>query len=88
MDTTPTKLTGDRSQCAVCGLLFTSTSSFDRHRTGGFITGRRCRTVDELRTIGFEPNERGFWRKALTAEQRTQLNSLRSTITIKEFIHG
>jgi hypothetical protein len=87
MDTTTPRLTGDRSQCTACGLLFTSTSSFDRHRTGGFTTDRRCKTSDELRAVGFQPNERGFWRKALTPEQRLLLTSLRST-TVKEFTNG
>jgi hypothetical protein len=86
MDTITRKLTGDQSQCTACGLLFTATSSFDKHRTGSYATGRRCKTTDELRVIGFEPNGRGHWRKALTDEQRSNLFTLRSTT--KEFTNG
>jgi hypothetical protein len=80
-------LRGDQCQCPSCGLLFTSTSSFDKHRTGSYGSGRRCRTTDELHVIGFEPNSRGYWRKALTEEQRSKLFTLRSTTT-KELNHA
>lgn len=89
MSLTSPKLTGDRSQCAACGLLFTSSSSFDKHRTGSYAAGRRCKTTNELRAIGFEPNERGHWRKALTDEQRAKLLTLRpSTITTENNRHA
>jgi len=60
---TPLKLSGQRSKCATCGLHFTSTSSFDDHRTGKIGTSsRRCLSTDELSAKGFEPNALGFWR--------------------------
>jgi hypothetical protein len=80
-------LRGNQSLCAACGLLFTSTSSFDQHRTGSYATGRRCKTTDELRAIGFEPNARGHWRKALTIEQRSKLFTLRPSTTTTEINH-
>ena len=89
MDTPQPKLTGDRSQCAACGLLFTNSSSFDKHRTGSYVSGRRCKTTDELRAMGFEPNASGHWRKTLTDEQRAKLFTLRpSTITIENNHHA
>ncbi len=57
------KLTGGQSQCGACGLLFTSTHSFDEHRTGAHGINRRCLTETELRAAGLEPTGRGFWRK-------------------------
>ena len=88
MSTTP-KLTGQQSRCAACGLLFTATSSFDKHRTGSYATGRRCKTTDELRATGFEPNARDMWRKAITDEQRVKLFTLRtSTTTIENYHHA
>lgn len=74
-------LTGDRCQCSACGLLFKSTSAFDHHRTGNYAAGRHCLTVDELRAMGWAANDAGFWRKALTDEQRSKLFSTRPTIT-------
>jgi hypothetical protein len=83
------KLAGQQSRCIACGLLFTSTNSFDQHRTGSYTTGRRCKTTDELRAIGFEPNARGLWRKTLTIEQRAKLFALRpSTITTENNHHA
>jgi hypothetical protein len=88
VDTTTPKLTGDRSQCTACGLLFTSTSSFDKHCTAGFTTDRRrCKTGDELRAAGWQPTERGFWRKALTAAQRAKIFTLRPSTTTTENNH-
>jgi hypothetical protein len=65
-----------RSECTACGLVFTSVSSFDMHRVGGFgdpiydrrgrLTGyskptRRCLTLDEMRTKGMVQTEKGQW---------------------------
>ena len=56
-----TTLTGQRSQCAACGRLFTTTANFDRHRTGPY-TARRCLSATELVAKGYSPNAAGFWR--------------------------
>jgi hypothetical protein len=55
------KLTGDRNQCPSCGLHFNSTAAFDKHRTGKFETGRRCRTQDEMTGAGMALRADGFW---------------------------
>jgi hypothetical protein len=58
------RLTGTRCRCAVCGKNFNSTSSFDRHRYGDYQqrgANRRCRTWQELRTLGWTVNKAGFW---------------------------
>jgi hypothetical protein len=49
--------------CSGCGLDFKSVSAFDSHRTGRHGPERRCLTEQELRDKGFEPNDKGFWRK-------------------------
>jgi len=60
-------LTSGRCQCAGCGLPFTSTREFDRHRVGtyakpGEVRGlRRCLTPTELEARGWRINPRGFW---------------------------
>ena len=70
------KLTGAQSECAACGLLFKSVGGFESHRVGehGWGNTRRCLTESELRAKGFEPNEKGFWRRpcADVAERRTR----------------
>jgi hypothetical protein len=87
-------LRGDQCQCPSCGLLFTSTSGFDRHRTGSFASGRQCKPEAELRAAGWEPNARGFWRKAITEEQRLRLIAARTSTTTRaaaahqEQLHG
>lgn len=61
------RLTGSRCQCAACGQLFNSTSTFYRHRVGdyakpGELKGyRRCLFVPELLAKGWSRNEAGFW---------------------------
>ena len=61
------RLTGGRCQCSQCGLFFTGTREFDRHRTGSFgeigqCNGdRRCLSVPELEARGWQMTERGFW---------------------------
>lgn len=52
----------DHCWCSICGLHFTSVRPFDEHRTGD-IDHRRCRTEDELRERGLEPNQLGRWRR-------------------------
>src|SRR3546814_2559523 len=61
------RLTGNRCQCAACGLHFTSAREFDRHRIGRYAElgqwqgARRCLTVAELQARGWRTNARGFW---------------------------
>ena len=80
-------LRGNQSLCAACGLLFTNTSSFDQHRAGSYASGRHCKSEAELRANGFEPNERGHWRKALTEEQRVTLFALRPSTNTNKVQH-
>lgn len=65
------KLYGGRSRCGRCGLGFTSTSAFDGHRAGPFET-RRCLSAVELRSRGWRPNTRGFWRVPAPPEAFTK----------------
>ncbi|WP_425490983.1 hypothetical protein [Luteimonas panaciterrae] len=61
------RLTGNRCQCAACGLLFSSVREFDRHRTGAYARPgelthkRRCLTPTELAELGWRTNAQGFW---------------------------
>lgn len=61
------RLTGNRCQCAGCGLLFSSTREFDRHRIGAYSErkggchGRRCLSVQEMVAKAWRCNARGFW---------------------------
>lgn len=65
---------GAACRCTICGLDFTSIGPFDEHRTGKVHhrdpakDTRRCRTPDELRERGLEPNESGQWRHPRPAE--------------------
>ena len=53
--------------CTVCHLTFTSIGPFDDHRTGSHTHDtRRCRTQEEIRARGYEPNHLGYWRKPRT----------------------
>ncbi|AUT62894.1 hypothetical protein C2L65_25315 [Paraburkholderia terrae] len=55
-------LSGDRNQCAECGLLFASTPVFYRHRVGSADDGsRRCLTAAEMPRAGIEQDDNGFW---------------------------
>ena len=69
------RLSGDRNQCACCGLLFNSSAAFDKHRSGTYGTGsglpavRRCLSQPEMVDIGMALNQAGFWvTHRLTAE--------------------
>ncbi|MDR5757890.1 hypothetical protein [Caballeronia sp. LZ035] len=61
------RLSGDRNQCAGCGLLFNSTRAFDKHRAGSYGTGdglpaaRRCLSREEMEQSGMALNAQGFW---------------------------
>ena len=68
-------LRGKVSLCRSCGEVFTTTSTFDRHRTGKYDIaaphyGRRCLTPAELETAGFAKNGRGRWYRANTGVPR------------------
>ena len=54
------KLTHHRCQCAGCREYFNSTLAFDKHRTG-VGAARRCRTPEEMRSIGMSQNPQGWW---------------------------
>lgn len=64
----------DVAHCAVCHLTFTSAGPFEEHRTGDTHPRdpakdtRRCRTPDELRERGMEPNDKGWWRRPRPAD--------------------
>ena len=49
------------AHCATCHLTFTAVGGFDFHRFHG-----QCRTEEELRGKGYEPNSDGHWRKPMT----------------------
>lgn len=60
------KLVGQRCQCAGCGQGFNRVSTFDKHRTGDFVSAsgpntRRCLTPDEMAAKGWTLNAAGFW---------------------------
>ena len=54
------KLIGRRSQCTVCGEVFTCPSSFDKHRRGKVGIDRHCIPVRQ--TEGWGQNRAGLWR--------------------------
>jgi hypothetical protein len=61
-------LRGKRCLCPSCGKYFTSTATFDKHRTGTFKPmTRRCFSEAELIAKGWEPDARGAWRKPAAA---------------------
>lgn len=55
------KLTGQRNQCRGCSQYFNSNTAFDKHRTGDYEHGRRCRTPEEMIAKGMSLNATGFW---------------------------
>lgn len=44
--------------CPTCHLTFKSVTGFDKHRLAG-----ECRTADEMRACGYEPDANGHWRR-------------------------
>lgn len=56
--------------CATCHLTFGSSSGFDEHRDR---KEGRCRTPDELRTRGLEPDEDGHWRKPMSDAAKARI---------------
>ena len=52
----------DRCRCTVCGLYFTSSYAFSRHRIGKVgIPGRRCLMPEELSRRGWIQIPSGHW---------------------------
>src|SRR5262249_53671831 len=50
-----------RCRCPTCGKYFASTAAFDRHRTGAFNGGRRCRSEAEMLARGMAKAAGGHW---------------------------
>lgn len=60
------KLSGNRCQCAGCGLYFNSEGAFNKHRTGSFYEKtRRCMSVDEMKEAGMAVASSGYWVSSL-----------------------
>ena len=63
--------------CNACNEDFASLSAFDEHRVGKHaylyseeqVDGRRCRTPDELRSLGMRKDSRGRWRLPIRGTQ-------------------
>jgi hypothetical protein len=51
----------DKCQCPACAMFFNSTYAFDMHRTGRVGRDRRCRTADELVSLGWSRNKTGHF---------------------------
>jgi hypothetical protein len=51
----------DRCRCSGCDKYFASTAAFDRHRTGDFRSGRRCRSEAEMLVRGMAKAANGYW---------------------------
>lgn len=66
-------LTGQRNQCRGCDQHFNSNAAFDKHRTGDYKTGRRCRTPEEMIAKGMSLNAAGFWVTKNMPSDRTAL---------------
>ena len=62
-------LSGDRNQCPTCGKFFNSTAAFEKHRVGTYEEGRRCRTTEEMLSIGMAPNSTDWWVTALMTQE-------------------
>lgn len=50
------------AHCTKCHQSFGGIRGFDFHRIG-HVDHRRCRTPEQLRGFGYEPNDRGIWRR-------------------------
>lgn len=51
-----------KSTCRACGCIFSSVSSFDRHRVGKHEPmERRCLSVEEMCNRGMTQNAKGWW---------------------------
>lgn len=58
--------------CSLCHMTFMSVGGFDKHRIGP-VDNAHCRTPDELREAGLEPNEAGHWRRPMSDEARARI---------------
>lgn len=57
------------STCGACGLVFTSTWTFDQHRVGTYQPmTRRCLSVDEMQSRGMTRNKWGYWTIPMSTE--------------------
>lgn len=66
-DVTPVLKPGGRTcECTVCGLFFTGVTPFDRHFLG---EGKRCRTPQEMLSIGMTSNRHGVWSTGTSKRQ-------------------
>ena len=59
--------TKNACQCVGCGKVFTSTSAFDKHRTGK-PDNRRCLTTDEMIEKRMECKTNGRWGTIFTGQ--------------------
>lgn len=51
-----------KSICGACGRIFSSVSSFDKHRVGKFEPmERRCLSEQEMLDKGMTKNDKGWW---------------------------
>jgi hypothetical protein len=81
-----------KSVCGGCGLIFTCTTAFDKHRTGdyskliyaanGKVIGRtpserKCLTVPGLVALGMVQNEQGWWHDPIDDEAKEKLRAFR-----------
>lgn len=63
---TKPKLSGNRCRCGACNLTFNSVAAFDAHRGGTYSPpSRYCRSPEQMRARGYEPDENDVWRKPL-----------------------
>ena len=69
-------LRGDRCLWRACGLYFTTTSTFDKHRVGR-MDNRRCRCAQELTDAGWSQNKHGFWMRPAKASNPGACDSRR-----------
>jgi hypothetical protein len=59
-----------RNGCSGCGQDFTSVELFDRHHVGSFEPlERRCLTIEEMRSKGWQQDVRGRWMDPARAER-------------------
>lgn len=69
------KLNGERNQCQGCKLYFRSNKAFDKHRTGDHGVDRRCRTIEEMKSVGMHETA-GWWAsEQMSADLKNYFNS-------------
>ena len=69
------KLSGTRNQCSGCDEYFNSNTAFEKHRTGKHGVNRRCRTPDEMRSLGMFINIYGYWVSEAMNKERYEKKS-------------